>query len=231
MSYLVFKKVVLALSNGIHLQKDGFLAILELCYFINNTTTRTLESKQEIEEVVKSQKDVSKTNFMRISDLEPIDSSVKNQELITLDFVAGLFDGDGSIGFSFHTTGTRVRPYVSVTTGVEDYSVLLELVDFFGCGTVTIIRNKQAAVYTVRDTIDIITKIGNVLKSTAINTITKGSALKAAFDVWHLLSTKGVKSNENLEGVVEIVYNNNRGGRSRKMTKEEYLNIARFTKF
>lgn len=183
-SYLIFKKAVLALNNGLHLRKDGFLAILELSYFINSTSTRTLESKQEIERVVESQKNLGKTSTVSTSHLEPINpSSIKNQEPIVPDFVAGLFDGDGSIGFSFSTTGTRVRPYVSVTIGVDDYSVLLELVDFFGCGKTTIIKNKQAGVYSVKSTADIINKIGNVLKWCTINTKTKGDALKAAFDV------------------------------------------------
>lgn len=99
----------------------------------------------------------------------------KNNDQMGPDFVSGLFDASlrsGSVGFSFTTTGTRVRPYVSVTIGFDDYSVLLQLVDFFGCGTVTIIKNKQAAVYTVKNTIDIIIKIGSVLKSTPVNTIT-----------------------------------------------------------
>lgn len=149
-SYLIFRKVVLAIDNGLHLHKDGFLAILELSYFINSTSTRTLESKQEIEKVVKSQQHVAKTNTVSIFCLEPVDlSSVKNQGPLVLDFVAGLFDGDGSIGFAFYTTGTRVKPYVSVTIGIEDYSVLLELVEFFGCGSVTMVKNKQAAEYRV----------------------------------------------------------------------------------
>lgn len=57
-----------------------------------------------------------------------------------------------------------------------------------------------------------------------------GNALKAAFDVWHVLSKEGIKSNENLVRVVDIVYNNNREGRGRKITKEQYLSMARFTK-
>jgi hypothetical protein len=230
-SYLIFRKVILAMSDGVHLHKEGFLGILELCYFINSTSTRTLETKQEIERVVKSQENVTKMNTVTTPHLESVDfSSVKTQEPMVYDFVAGLFDGDGSIGFSFSTTGTRVRPYVSVTIGIHDYSVLLELVDFFGCGSVTTVNNKQAAVYSVRNTADILNRIENVLKSITMNTETKGDALRAAFDVWNLLSIEGIKSNENLERVVNIVYNNNRGGRSRKISKDTYLTIARFIK-
>lgn len=133
-------------------------------------------------------------------------------------------------GFSFSTTGTRVKPYVSVTIGIDDYSVLLELIDFFGCGTVVKVKNKEAAVYSVKNTQDILTKISGILESIFLNTATKGNALKAAFEVWHLLSIEGVKCNNNLERVVDIIYNNNREGRSRKITKEIYLTIARFTK-
>lgn len=144
------------------------------------------------------------------------------------DFVAVLLDGDGSIGFSFYTTGTRVRPYVSVIMGVDDYSVLLELVDFFGCGSVTVIKCKEAAVYRVTNTGNIINNIGSVLRSTPMNTTTKGSALKAK--MWHLLSTEGVKCNRNLERVDHMVYDNNREGRARRMNKLIYLNVARFAK-
>lgn len=56
-----------------------------------------------------------------------------------------------------------------------------------------------------------------------------GNALKAAFDVWRILSSEGIKSNDNLERVENMVYNNNRGGRSRKISKDTYLSIARFT--
>lgn len=96
-TYLLFRKVVLAMNDGYHFTAKGFLDILNLCYFMNNTSTRTPESLQTILNTIKS----SSSEFASVYN-ESIDSSTlmldfsqKMNTSITLEYLAGLIDGDG----------------------------------------------------------------------------------------------------------------------------------------
>ena len=101
-SYLVFKEVVVMMNNGKHLsprETRGFLQILELCYFTNHTTQRTLETKQAILNKIQN-----KFGFVQF---EPIIESTldkPNSSPINTDYMVGLVDGDGSFNFGFKST-------------------------------------------------------------------------------------------------------------------------------
>ena len=49
------------MNNEKHLSPEGFLQILELCYFANHTTQRTLETKQVILDKIKNKLNLNKT--------------------------------------------------------------------------------------------------------------------------------------------------------------------------
>ena len=66
----------------------GFLAILDLCYFMNSTSVRSEESKQEIVNTIKA-----KCGPVKEMKAILIDFSVKKVETISAEFVAGLIDG------------------------------------------------------------------------------------------------------------------------------------------
>lgn len=80
MSYLIFRKVIFCMNDGHHLHSEGFISILNLCYFINSTSTRTIQSKHEIEKLVRSNKTTHKISNETLSDIIVLDlSSVKTQ--------------------------------------------------------------------------------------------------------------------------------------------------------
>ena len=82
------------MKDKVHSSPEGFLKLLDLSYFTHSTSTRTIESKQIIENRVGI--------INKSKDLVPIDFSiVKPYVSLNHDFVAGLFDGDGNLGFLF----------------------------------------------------------------------------------------------------------------------------------
>lgn len=112
------------MSDNHHLTAKGFLDILNLCYFMNNTSTRSPESLKLIIDTIKSSSPLLYIKNQR----------QKMNTSITLEYLAGLIDGDGS--FWFHFRG-------------HDYNVLIALMDYFGCGEVKKYTNKDACVYRI----------------------------------------------------------------------------------
>lgn len=114
-SYLVFKEVVLMINNGKHLTPQGFLQILELCYFINHTTRRTLDTKQAILDKIQN-----KFGFIQFEPILESNLSKPNSSPINTDYIVGLVDGDGSFNFGFKSTLKKPSVFVD-----ELYLILL----------------------------------------------------------------------------------------------------------
>ena len=96
-SYLIFKQVALILKDMKHLTIEGLLQILYLSYFSNETTTRrSEESLNKILDFLES----------KLGELPKVDNIVLPalNELppLSLDFILGLIDGDGSFKVSFN---------------------------------------------------------------------------------------------------------------------------------
>lgn len=215
-SYLIFRQVVFCMENKMHLQPEGFLAILHFCYFMHGSTLRSLESKQLIIQAVL-------TKFPGVSGYPPImiDFSITANKDLTVDFISGLVDGDGSIGFNFPANKNQVGVVFMVTQGIEDYSLLLKLLEFFGCGRVVISTKKEAADFIVSDTRSLITNILPVLEKMHLNTV-KQTYVDPSIQAWYIIHN-GIKTREQLMDVVELVYNMNQGGKMRNMSKEAYV--------
>lgn len=177
-SYLIFRQVVLCIKNKEHLHLQGFLAILDLCYMMHTTSVRDMSSKQEILNNILFKLDIN--SFEPITPIAVDFLSVKISREISPDFVSGLIDGDGSIGFGF--SGNKVRATISITMGIDDYTVLLDVQDFFKCGNVSKIASKEAARYRLASVSDMIHKVQPVLSSCHMNTV-KGDYLVPCFKV------------------------------------------------
>lgn len=89
---------------------------------------------------------------------------------MTLEFVRGLIDGDGSFNVSFATGRRRVTVNFTVVCELSSSSVLIELVEFFECGTVYNLPSK-AARYQVQSVDDLLFKVYPKLKNIEFNTI------------------------------------------------------------
>jgi len=94
----------------------------------------------------------------------------QGKQMLTLEFVRGLIDGDGSFNVSFVTTRRRINVNFTVVCELSSISVLNDLVDFFSCGTVYKLQS-NAARYQVQNVVDMLEKIYPKLKDIKFNTI------------------------------------------------------------
>lgn len=94
-SYLLFRKVVLAMYDNYHLTVKGFLDILNLCYFMNNTSTRSPESlKLIVDTIMSSSSEFASANSVSSqANTLMLDFSQKISKSMTLEYLAGLIDG------------------------------------------------------------------------------------------------------------------------------------------
>lgn len=166
-----------------HTTLVGFLSILDLCYFMHSSSTRTVQTKNSILETL-----VAK--FGTLPHFTPLSiNSIEGHDYlsdITPDYVAGLTDGDGSINFSFSTIRRRVVANYTITIGNEDYSVLEGLLHFFKCGTIYKLRS-NASRFTIENSKNLIDNVLPVLKSVHLNTV-KQEYLTPSFEVWGILA-------------------------------------------
>lgn len=217
-SYLIFRIVVLSMKNNNHNNLVGFLQILNNCYFMHASSTRTLETRNIILNSL-----LNRFGTLPKFDNVPIDLSIKDNwpEKISPEYVAGLTDGDGSINFSFSGLRRRVVANYTVTMGNEDFSVLKGLVDFFNCGTIYTLQS-DASRFTVENSKLLVNNVMPVLSNIHLNTI-KQDYLPASFKAWVILATNGIGQDDDLRQVVELVYTMNIKGKRRKLSKSDYL--------
>ena len=213
-SYFLFKEVVLMMNNGKHL--SPFLQILELCYFTNHTTRRTLDTKKAILDKI-----YNKFGFVQFEPIIESNLSKPNSNPINNDYMVGLVDGDGSFNFGFKSTRRRIVPNFTIVQGVEDRSVLEDVQSYLDCGKVYDLQS-QTSRYQVENVTDLVEKVLPEFKENKFNT-TKKDYFNNVVEAWLILANQGIKEDNDLMKVVELVYNMNLDGKSRKQSKEEYL--------
>ncbi len=231
--YNIFKTVVLMIKEKKHLTLEGLIQILNLSYFMNkDTSLRTEESKEtlinilikkygdNVLKIMRDQISLSDTNVVGFDNLN-LSRINDNKEMLTLEFVRGLIDGDGSFNVSFATTRKRISVNFTVVCELSSISVLNDLVDYFCCGTVYKLQTK-AARYQVQNVNDIIDKIYPKLRDIKFNTI-KQNHFEKTIKVAELIRSNGYKSNEDLKTIVDLAWDMNKEGKSRKISKSEYL--------
>jgi hypothetical protein len=217
-SYLIFRTVVFSMQNSNHNTIAGFLQIINSSYFMHTSSTRTLETRNNILKIL-----LNKFGTLPKFENLIIDLSIKDNwpKKISADYIAGLTDGDGSINFSFSGVRRRVVANYTVTMGNEDFSVLKGLVDFFNCGTIYTLQS-DASRFTVENSKRLVHNVIPVLKSVHLNTI-KQNYLPISFEAWKIISTNGITKDDDMRRVVELVYTINIEGKKRKLNKSDYL--------
>lgn len=105
--------------------------------------------------------------------------------------------------------------------GVEDRSVLEDVQSYLSCGKVYDLQSKTSR-YQVENITELVEKVLPVFKKNLFNTAKKDSFTNVV-EAWFILANQGIKEDSNLMKVVELVYNMNQEGKSRKQSKEEYL--------
>lgn len=165
-----------------HLTLEGVIQILNLSYFMNkDTSLRTEESKGVlVDKLIKKYGElpavspIPKANPSEIIPALYLTGPQEDPEPLTLEFVRGLIDGDGSFNVSFATTRRRISVNFTVVCELSSISVLYDLVDYFGCGTVYRLQS-NAARYQVQSVEEfcLLDKIYPKFKDIKFNTIKK----------------------------------------------------------
>ncbi len=219
-SYLVFKQIVNKMLNKEHLKLKGLLEIIDAGYFMNKeTSTRTAESKENLIEYLKDKHGLLPT-IPSMSEKEE-KKPFFNQEGLTLDFVTGLIDGDGSFNVSFqYKPYRRVRVNFTVVQETSSKEVLNELKTFFGCGNVYDLPS--SASYQVENVDLILNNIVPKLNGVIFNT-QKSEHYETIVKVSNIIKTKGYKSDDALKEIIELAYDTNKLGKRRRLDKQEFI--------
>ncbi len=214
-AYTIFKEVSIMIKEKKHLTIEGTLQILNLAYFMNkDTSLRNEESLKLLQKNLNLNINISNSNLIN-------SVHTKNMlEPLTLEFVRGLIDGDGSFNISFATTRRRIVANFTVVMEISSISILNRLVDFFNCGAVYKLPS-AAARYQVQSIDDILEKILPLFNNTKFNT-KKQERFEIIIKVCRLIKNRGYANDEDLKSIVEIAWDMNTS--RRKISKEEYLN-------
>lgn len=211
-----FKTCALMIKEKKHLTLEGLIQIMDLCYFMNlDTTLRSADSKE-----VLLNKLIKKHGKLPVVNSLKHDKSI-NLKPLTLEFVRGLIDGDGSFNVSFVSTRRRINVNFTVVCELASISVLEDLVTFFNCGKVYKLQS-NAARFQVQSVDDILNKVYPKLKSIKFNTI-KQAHFEKTIKVSELIANKGYKTDEDLKTIVDLAWDMNKEGKGRKISKSDYL--------
>jgi len=219
LSYNIFKKVVLMVKTKKHLTLEGTIQIINLSYFMNNETTlRTEKTRSNCIDKLKSKYGIL-PNITNI-ELPIIDKTIFP---LNLEFIRGLVDGDGSFNISFRTTRRRIGVNFTVVCELSSISVLNQLVDFFNCGAVYNLPS-NAARFQVQTVNDMLNNILPKLNGIKFNTY-KHYHFETTIKICEIIKNTGYKTNQDLKNIVNLAWDMNKSGNSRKINKEEYLTL------
>lgn len=114
---------------------------------------------------------------------------------------------------------------------LSSISVLYDLVNYFGCGTVYRLQS-NAARYQVQSVEEMLDKIYPKLKDIKFNTIkqnhfalgpTRPRGGQKTIKVAEFIKSHGYKTDEGLKTIVDMAWDMNKEGKGRKINKSEYL--------
>lgn len=234
LSYLKFKEVCISImmDQKKHLNLEDLLIIIELSYFMNGKTSlRTEFTKNELLNKLKlkynllpNKEDIEiKTNLIEKKITTNYNSILNKNNPINLEFIRGEIDGDGSFNISFRTSRRRIGVNFTVIHELSNISVLEELKQFFGCGSVYNLSS-AAARFQVQTLDEMIKNVLPKLKNIEFNTI-KQNHFEIFVKVCDILTNEGYKSDENLLKIVNLCWDMNQLGKNRKLSKFEYLSL------
>jgi hypothetical protein len=220
-AYLIFKDIVEAMLNKTHLNLEGLIKIIYTSFNLNTETgRRTEESKENLLTFLESKHGKLPTKEEIGTYSPPISFAFKSK--MSLEFIAGLIDGDGSFNISFQLKPyRRVRVNFTVVQETSCKLLLHELKEFFSCGAVYDLPS-AASRFQVENVDFMLNNIRPVLDKIELNTY-KGDCYKVAIKVCEIIKTKGYKNDDALKEIVELAYDSNKLGKRRLITKKEFL--------
>lgn len=226
--YQIFKIIVLMMANKDHLTIEGTLKILELSYFMNKETSlRSQPSKDKLISILHNHLiKLSNDKNISLPTISPIPSPEIDKLLpITLEFIRGQIDGDGSFNVSFRSKERRIGVNFTVVHELASINLLNELVDFFKCGKVYSLPS-AAARYQVQTVNEILNNIYPKFKDIKFNTV-KQEQFNTLIAVCEYIKYNGYKEDKDIKHLVNLAWNMNQDGKARKLTKEQYLELLK----
>lgn len=216
LAYNIFKEVALMVKDKKHLTLEGTIQIINLAYFMNKETSLRSEITKEIIMNKLKLKNgklpiVPDSTIQILTKLEPL----------TLEFVRGLIDGDGSFNVSFSSLRRRIGVNFTVVSELSSISVLNDLVEFFKCGNVYKLPS-NAARFQIQTVDEILNNIMPIFKDIRLNTI-KQNHYEITVKVCEFIKNTGYKTDKDLKTIVDLAWNMNKEGKNRKISKEQYL--------
>jgi hypothetical protein len=222
-SYLAFKRIVKKMLNKEHLNLEGLLKIIDASYYMNKATSlRTPESKDKLINFLSDKHGL----LPSVSSKSEIDEEMVSfsPKPLSLDFVTGLIDGDGSFNVSFqHKPYRRVRANFTVVQETACKELLSELKTFFGCGNVYDLPS-AASRYQVENVDLMLNNIAPKLNGVTFNT-QKYLHYEVLIKVCSIIKTNGYKSDTSFKEIIELAYDSNLLGKRRRLTKQEFIDL------
>ena len=217
-AYSLFKLVVNKISNKEHLNIQGLINIIYLSFKLNfDTTRRTNKSKQALLEFLKK-----KHGELPVPSSLDVLQVPSTQNKLTLGFITGLVDGDGSFNVSFQIKPyKRIRANFTVVQERSNKQLLNELKAYFNCGNVYDLPS-AASRYQVENIDLILNNIKPVFNKISFNT-QRAEYYKTTIKVCEIIKTQGYKSNDIFKQIIELSYDKNKLGKRRIMPKEELI--------
>lgn len=191
-AYSCFKKIVKKMLKKEHLKLEGLLEIISASFQLNvDTARRTEESKKKLLKFLECKH--GKLN-MPIYKTVP---SISNKEL-TLDFITGLIDGDGSFNVSFQVKPyRRVRVNFTVVQETSCKELLNKLKSYFDCGNVYSLPS-AASRFQVENVDKILNNVKPNLDKVTFNT-SRLLYYKIAVKVCDIIQKKGINLTKHLK--------------------------------
>lgn len=238
-AYLIFKNIVEEMLNKKHLNLDGLLCIIYASFNLNvETGRRTKESKDNLLNFLESKHGKLPTpdELARSQPVSLIHSVVDasncnnsclsgddiNKSPISLDFIWGLIDGDGSFNVTFQIKPyRRVRVNFTVVQETSCSKLLHELKSYFSCGAVYDLPS-AASRFQVENIDLMLNNIKPILDKIKLNTY-KAKNYDIAMKVCEIIRIKGYKTDDALKEIVELAYDSNKFGKRRRISKEEFI--------
>jgi LAGLIDADG endonuclease len=212
--------LILELLGKKHKNRDN-VSIFSLAISMNEASSRRKD--EEIKELFsiispEGEKDIK---FLKIqNNITSVTHELKS------GFLCGLIDGDGSFNVVFLRNG-KILPQLTICLGLSCYPLFEDIKKYLGS---SIILYKNKSIYELR-----IRNLDSLLKFVIpfIDANSLHTEKKIHYEIWKevcfILKNENVSSISEapFQKIVDLAYNMNKGGKRRKITKEEYVNLIK----
>lgn len=220
-AYLIFKSIVKKMLNKEHLKLEGLIEIIYYGFQLNkDISRRTEESKQKLFNFLTNKHGKLPSPSYKEPSYKAVTTNTKMN--LSLDFVSGLIDGDGSFNVSFQIKPyRRVRVNFTIVQETSCKELLNELKIYFNCGSVYNLPC-SASRFQVENLDSILNEIKPKLSEAKFNT-QKCEYYKVIIKVSEMIKTKGYKSNNEFKEIIKLAYDSNRLGKRRRISQQELI--------